>query len=199
MPEFKLPTAKFPDLREMRADDIRHAIAEVPRPDIHLSDIADAASTATQAAAKAATAATTKAASATDHLPIRRKRSSRRPMAIAGLLIAVLGIIAVANAGWIRTRLNEMAQRARERMEAQRVSGSLEHLSDEEGYTGSVGIPIEPDTYAESLPSAMGAEPQPVTAEAGAFDANAPYGDAAYEAPHDNGQRSEDEVRLYGS
>ena len=52
-----------------------------------------------------------------------------------------------------------MSRRARERMDAERVSGSLERLgSDEEAYTGSVGIPIQADAYADTLPPAAPSE-----------------------------------------
>jgi len=48
MPEFKLPTIRLRGFREMTTDDIKSALAEVPRPDVKLSDIADAAIQATQ-------------------------------------------------------------------------------------------------------------------------------------------------------
>ena len=63
--------------------------------------------------------------------------------------------MALANVDRIRPRLAEMSRRARERIDAERVSGSLERLgSDEEAYTGSVGIPIQADAYADTLPPA---------------------------------------------
>ena len=50
--------------------------------------------------------------------------------------------------------LAEVSQRARERMDADRVSGSLEQLgSDEEAFTGSVGIPVQADAFSDSLPA----------------------------------------------
>ena len=53
-----------------------------------------------------------------------------------------------------------MSQRARERMDADQVSDSLEPLgTDEEAWTGSIGIPVQGDAYADTLPSAA---PEPV-------------------------------------
>ena len=159
MPEFKLPTIKLPGFREMTTDDITQAIADVPRPNVKLADIADAAVAATQAAAKAAqeaaAAAQSAAQSAAERAPISpiRQQRSRRPLFVLGVVVASLGLVALANADRIRPRLAEMSRRARERMDAERVSGSLERLgSDEEAYTGSVGIPIQADAYADTLP-----------------------------------------------
>ena len=75
------------------------------------------------------------------------------------MVVASLGLVALANADRIRPRLAEMSRRARERMDAERVSGSLERLgSDEEAYTGSVGIPVQADAYADTLPPAAPSE-----------------------------------------
>jgi len=163
MPEFKLPTFKLRGFRDMTTDDIKSALAEVPRPDVRLADIADAAIQATQAAAKAATeaaaAAQSAAQSAAERAPIRQQRS-RRPLFVLGVVVASLGLVAIANADRIRPRLAEMSRRARERIDAERVSGSLERLgSDEEAYMGSVGIPIQADAYADTLPPAAPSEP----------------------------------------
>jgi len=163
MPEFKLPTFKLRGFRDMTTDDIKSALSEVPRPDVKLADIADAAIQATQAAAKAATeaaaAAQSAAQSAAERTPIRQQRS-RRPLFVLGVVVASLGLVAIANADRIRPRLAEMSRRARERIDAERVSGSLERLgSDEEAYMGSVGIPIQADAYADTLPPAAPSEP----------------------------------------
>jgi hypothetical protein len=163
MPEFKLPTFKLRGFRDMTTDDIKSALSEVPRPDVKLADIADAAIQATQAAAKAATeaaaAAQSAAQSAADRAPIREQRS-RRPLFVLGVVVASLGLVAIANVDRIRPRLAEMSRRARERIDAERVSGSLERLgSDEEAYTGSVGIPVQADAYADTLPPAAPSEP----------------------------------------
>ena len=162
MPEFKLPTFKLRGFRDMTTDDIKSALSEVPRPDVKLADIADAAIQATQAAAKAATeaaaAAQSAAQSAADRAPIRQQRS-RRPLFVLGVVVASLGLVALANVDRIRPRLAEMSRRARERIDAERVSGSLERLgSDEEAYMGSVGIPVQADAYADSLPPAATSE-----------------------------------------
>jgi hypothetical protein len=163
MPEFKLPTFKLRGFRDMTTDDIKSALSEVPRPDVRLADIADAAIQATQAAAKAATeaaaAAQSAAQSAAERAPIRQQRS-RRPLFVLGVVVASLGLVAIANVDRIRPRLAEMSRRARERIDAERVSGSLERLgSDEEAYTGSVGIPVHADAYADTLPPAAPSEP----------------------------------------
>ena len=176
MPEFKLPTIKLPGFREMTSDDITQAISDVPRPNVRLADIADAAVAATQAAAKAAqeaaAAAQSAAQSAAERTPIRQQERSRRPLFVLGIVVAGLGIMALANADRIRARVAEVTQRARERMEAERVNGSLEPLaSDEEAWTGSVGIPVQGDAYADTLPSAtIDQTPQPA-----GYESN-PYG-----------------------
>lgn len=180
MPEFKLPTIKLPGFREMTHDDITQAISDVPRPNVRLADIADAAVAATQAAAKAAqeaaAAAQSAAQSAAERAPISpiRQQRSRRPLFIVGMVVATLGLVALANADRIRPRLAEMSRRARERMDAERVSGSLERLgSDEEAYTGSVGIPVQADAYADTLPPAAPSETVPQSAGYGS-----PYGES---------------------
>jgi hypothetical protein len=169
MPEFKLPTIKLRGFREMTTDDIKQTLSDVPRPDVKLADIADAAVAATQAAAKAAqeaaAAAQSAAKSAAERAPIvQRQQRSRRPLFVLGVVVASLGIVALANADRIRSRVAEMSQRARERMEAEQVSDSLEPLaSDEEAWTGSVGIPVRGDAYADTLPPvASEPTPQPV-------------------------------------
>jgi hypothetical protein len=172
MPEFKLPTVKLRGFREMNTDDIKQALSDVPRPDVNLADIADAAIAATQAAAKAAqdaavaaqSAAQSAAERAVERSPIRERGRSRRPLFVLGVVVAGLGIVALANADRLRARLSEIGQRARERMDADRVSGSLERFgSDEEAYTGAVGIPVEADAYADRLPSAsIDQTPEPV-------------------------------------
>jgi hypothetical protein len=173
MPEFKLPTVKLRGFREMSKDDIKQALSDVPRPDVKLTDIADAAIAATQAAAKAAQEAAVAAQSAAQSAaerapaPIGQRQRSRRPLFVLGVVVASLGIVALANADKIRSRVAEMSQRARERMEAARVDDSLEPLAtDEEAWAGSVGIPVRGDAYADTLPSAaptsMDQTPQPV-------------------------------------
>ena len=173
MPEFKLPTIRLRGFRDMTTDDITQALSDVPRP--KLADIADAAVAATQAAAKAAqeaaAAAQSAAQSAAERAPIQiqQRQRSRRPLFVLGVVVASLGIVALANADKIRSRVAEVSQRARERMEADQVSDSLEPLgTDEEAWTGSVGIPVQGDAYADTLPSAV-AEPSghesPVTQE----------------------------------
>jgi hypothetical protein len=179
MPEFKLPTIKLPGFREMTHEDITQAISDVPRPNVRLADIVDAAVAATQAAAKAAqeaaAAAQSAAQSAAERAPTSpiRQRRSRRPLFIVGTVVATLGLVALANADRIRPRLADLSRRARERMDAERVSGSLEPLgSDEEAYTGSVGIPVQADAYADTLPPAAPSEtPKPAGYES-------PYGES---------------------
>jgi hypothetical protein len=168
MPEFKLPTVKLRGFREMTTDDIKQTLSDVPLPDVKFADIADAAVAATQAAAKAAqeaaAAAQSAAQSVAERAPIGQQRRSRRPLFVLGIVVASLGIVALANADRIRSRVAEMSQRARERMEAEQVNDSLEPLaSDEEAWTGSVGIPVRGDAYADTLPPvASEPTPQPV-------------------------------------
>ena len=88
-----------------------------------------------------------------------------------------------------------MSRRARERMDAERVSGSLEPFgSDEEAYTGSVGIPIQADAYADTLPSAAPTEaPQAV-----GYDSN-PYATAGDTYGTESEMREENPAELYRS
>ena len=164
MPEFKLPTFKLRGFRDMTTDDIKSALSEVPRPDVKLADIADAAIQATQAAAKAATEAAAAAQSAAQSAAERARRSASSARA-GRCSSSASSSPAWASWPWrtldrIRPRLAEMSRRARERIDAERVSGSLERLgSDEEAYTGSVGIPIQADAYADTLPPAAPSEP----------------------------------------
>ena len=184
MPEFKLPTIKIRGFREMNTDDIKQALSDVPRPDVNLADIADAAVAATQAAAKAAqeaaaaaqSAAQSAAERAVERSPIRERGRSRRPLLVLGIVVAGIGIAALLNSDRLRARVSEVSKRARERMDANRVSDSLEGFaSDEEAYTGSVGIPVQADAYADTLPSAS---PEPVR------NGSAPYaGAGAPQAP----------------
>jgi hypothetical protein len=205
MPEFKLPAVKLPGFRDMTTDDIRQTLSDVPRPEIKLSEIADAAAAATQAAAQAAADAAASVAQIAAERNPRRQRASRRPMVVAGIFVTVLGLIALANAGWIRARLSEMGQRARQRMDAERVDDSLERLGDEDAYTNGVGISVEPEAYADTLPSATpaGMTPEPVAYEASAFErsdveGNAPYGDAGIDAEREAELAEENRTRLYG-
>jgi hypothetical protein len=148
MPEFKLPTVTLPGLRDMTTDDIRHAIAEVPRPDVKMPDIE-------LPKIDLAGAASSLAATAAEHNPMRPRRRSRRRIALFGMVAAGLALAAVANAAWIRARIEDTLSWIRDRMDAGRVSGSLEPMTgDEDAFTGSVGIPIESDTYADTLPPA---------------------------------------------
>src|SRR5262245_47840415 len=175
MPEFKLPTVKLRGFREMNTDDIKSALSDVPKPDVKLADIADAAIAATQAATKAAqdaaAAAQAAALSAAERAPVGNEKRSRRPLFVLGIVVASLGFVALANADRIRGRLSELGQRARERMDANRVSDSLEQFgSDEEAFTGAVGIPIQSDAFADSLPSASDdLTPQPAGFETTAY------------------------------
>jgi hypothetical protein len=190
MPEFKLPTLNLRGFRDMTTDDIKQALSdvskpEVRRPDLKLADIADAAVSATQAAAKAAQEAAAAAQSAAqsaaqtvaERAPIGQPKRSRRPLFLFGVVVASLGLVALANADKIRGRIAEMSQRARERMDAAQVSDSLEPLAtDEEAWTGSVGIPVRGDTYADTLPSATQPTGQPTASDAytGASDPESP-------------------------
>lgn len=194
MPEIKLPEVKLPGLRDMRADDIKHAISEA-RPDVKLSDLdprgfelpkIDLPRVDLAGAANAA------AATVAEHNPLRQKRRSRAPMIVAGLLIAGLGTLAALNLGWLRTRLSEAVDRIRARMDASRVDSSLEPVQlESDSYTGTVGIPIQADTFADTLPSA---EPTPI--EAGLGASNGSYENAGFDTGS-NDVRDEGEIRSY--
>jgi hypothetical protein len=175
MPQFKLPGVTLPGLRDMTTDDIRQALAEVPRPDVKLPDF-DLPKVDLAGAASAI------AATAAEHSPMRRRERSRRPMLIAGAIVAGVTLAALANASWIRARIEDAVHWVRTRMDADRVSESLEPIAgDADTMTGTVGIPIEPDAYADTLPSASGMP-------AGSFGEDIPAGvGSGLGSVHDNG------------
>lgn len=189
MPEIKLPEVKLPGLRDMRAEDIKHAISEA-RPDVKLSDLDPRGFELPKIElprVDLAGAASAAAATVAEHNPLRQKRRSRAPMIVAGLLIAGLGTLAALNLGWLRTRLGEAFDRIRSRMDAARVERSLEPVQIESDlYTGTVGIPIQADTFADTLPSA---EPTPIEAGLGS--------NGSYETTESNDVRDEGEIRSY--
>ena len=79
---------------------------------------------------------------------------------VGGVVVATRGLVAWANEDKSGALVAGVGQRARERMEADGVSGSLEPLAtDEEAWTGSVGIPVRGDAYADTLPSAAAPDP----------------------------------------
>ena len=168
MPSFKLPTKPIQGLRDMSADDIRSALSDVHVPEIKASDLdprnidlpkVDLSkidlskidlSGLTGAVSDAAT-------NVVDRTPLRRERPSRWPLVIGGLIVAAIGVIVVRNADWFKARASEVADAIRERTEVDRVDESLEPLEPigtNGAFAGDVAIPIEPDPYAASLPSA---------------------------------------------
>jgi hypothetical protein len=154
MPELKLPEVRIRGLREMKTDDIKKALSEVPRPDVKLSDLDPRSIDLTKIELPRVDLAAAANAVA-ERNPLRPRRRSRAPMVLAGLIIAGLGTLAVMNLGWLRARITEVVDRARTRMDASRVNDSLEPIPLEAGdYTGTVGIPIQADTFADTLPSA---------------------------------------------
>jgi hypothetical protein len=175
MPEFKLPGVTLPGLRDMTTDDIRQALADVPRPDVKLPDF-DLPKVDLAGAASAI------AATAAEHSPMRPRRRSRRPMFVAGAIVAGLTLAALANASWIRARIDDVVTWVRTRMDAARVSESLEPIAeDEDTLTDTVGIPVEADAYADTLPSASGMP-------AGSYGEDVPAGvGSGLGSVHDNG------------
>jgi hypothetical protein len=156
MPELKLPEVKLPGFRDMHADDIKQAIADA-RPDVKLSDFDPRGFELPRldlSRIDLAGAASAAAATAAEKNPLRRRRRSRAPMVLGGLVIAALGALAIMNLGWLRVRIAELVDRARSQMDAARVDNSLEPMElDTDDYTGSVGIPIQTDTFADTLPA----------------------------------------------
>ena len=194
MPEIKLPELKLPGLRDMRADDIKHAISEA-RPDVKLSDLDPRGFELPKIdlpRVDLAGAASAAAATVSDRNPLRKKRRSRVPMIVAGLLIAGLGTLAVLNLGWLRTRLSEAFDRIRTRMDAARVDSSLEPVQlESDRYTGTVGIPIQADSFADTLPSA-----DPTSLESGSGSANGSHETAGIDGGSSD-VRDEGEIRSY--
>ena len=158
MPSLKLPSASISGLRDMSTDDIKSALADVRVPEVRMSDLdprkvdlskldIDLSGISDAVSAAAATAA--------ERNPLRRKRPSRWPFVIAGLVIAAVAVIVVRNAGRLRAQADEVGRKIRERSEADRIEGSLEPIGYDDGaFAGDVAIPVEPDAYADTLPSA---------------------------------------------
>lgn len=163
MPGYKLPSIKIPGLRDMSTDDIRDALSDVRIPDIKVSDLdprnvelprVDLSKLDIDLSG-ISSAMSDAAASVAERNPLRKQRPSRWPLVIGGLIVAAVGFIIVRNAAWFRDRATEVGQRIRERSEAARVDESLEPLGVDNGaYAGDIAIPVEPDAYADSLPSA---------------------------------------------
>lgn len=172
MPEIKLPEVKLPGFRDLSADDIKQALADA-RPDVRLSDLDPRGFELPKidlSRIDLAGAASAAAATAAERNPLRRRRRSRAPMVLGGLVIAALGALAVMNLGWLRVRIAELVEGARSRMDASRVSDSLEPIELDTDYTGSVGIPIQTDTFADSLPAADTSSTETGFATNGSFD-----------------------------
>jgi hypothetical protein len=198
MPEIKLPEVKLRGFRDMSADDIKQAIADA-RPDVKLSDLDPRGielpkidlSRIDLSRIDLAGAASAAAATAAEKNPLRRRRRSRAPMVLGGLVIAALGALAIMNLGWLRVRVAELVDRARSRMDAARVNDSLEPMElDTDDYTGSVGIPIQTDTFADTLPAADTASTDTGFATNGSLDASGDNGSTSAET-------SEGEIRSY--
>jgi hypothetical protein len=202
MPQLKLPNIRLPGFRDMSTDDIKQALADVPRPEVNLADIADAAIAATQAATKAAqeaaAAAQSAAMTAAERTPIKQGRS-RRPLLLLGVLAAGVGIFALANAERIRSKAAELGERARERMDAMRdddsgASTAFEQMGDDVASATGVGIPVRGDAYAEGLPSASatGAAKEARPQRAQAVEAQpTPYGRNGVDRTQDQDEHAE--------
>jgi hypothetical protein len=172
MPGYKLPSIKISGLRDMSADDIKDALSDVRMPDVKVSDLdprnvdlprVDLSKLDIDLSG-ISSAMSDAAASVAERNPLRKKRPSRWPLVIGGLIVAVFGFIVVRNAAWFRDRATEVGLRIKERAEAARVDQSLEPLDVDNGaYAGEIAIPIEPDAYADSLPSAE--QPLPTATE----------------------------------
>lgn len=181
MPELKMPEVRMPDfkisgLREMSRDDIGRAFSEVHLPDVDLSsldprrvdlskverpnidlskidfpkfDVARAVDTVAVAA----------------HL--RKRRSSPVRFLLGGIAVVGLAVFAVLNIPALRTRLEDVGRAVRAQVDA-RMGG--EPSSDDaagyseaaftgvpaesEAFTAAEPAPVQPDAYADSLPSA---------------------------------------------
>lgn len=172
MPGFTLPTIQIPGLRDMSTDDIRSALSDVRVPEVKASDFdprkvelprVDLSKVDVDLSGLSA-AVSDAAAAVAERNPLRRKRRSRRRLVIGGLIAAVVGLVVVRNASWFRDRFDDIGRRIRERSAADHVDESLAPLGvDNGGPAGGIALPIEPDAYAHSLPSAE--LEQPTTSE----------------------------------
>jgi hypothetical protein len=161
----------------MSPDDIKHALSDVHVPEIKLGDIdprkvelpaslskmdlpridlskIDVSKVDLSKVAVPAAVASL-AMNAAERAHLRRKRRSRRPYLIAGLVLAALAFVVARNMEWIRARAAEVGERIRQSRDAGTVDGALEPIGSGNGaYTDDVAaIPIEPEAYAGSLPS----------------------------------------------
>jgi hypothetical protein len=200
MPEFKLPEVRIPGLRDMNTDDIKQSMADVPRPDIKLSDLdprrvdfpkidLSRLDLSRLDLSKLDLAGAANAAAARN--PLRKRQPSRLPILLTGLVVAALGVFAILNVDWLRARATDVGQRVKSRIDAARVNDSLERIEgDEDSYSASVGIPVQADDFAGSLPTAG----TPVeTGYGSSFDTGSGDGGSQTEV------REEGEVKLYGN
>lgn len=158
MPELHLKDLRFPELRmpEMTRDDIAKALGEARkelgdvrkelgemRHDIDLSKI-----DVPKAVSDAAT-------SVGQTVGLVKRPRSRLPF-IAGALVTI-GLVgwAVRSSPSLKSRIQDVVQSARERMDAMRASDDGMSSDDMEprAFDAAVTIPVEPSAYADDLAS----------------------------------------------
>jgi hypothetical protein len=151
MPELKIKEIKIPELRlpEMSRDDIAQAMGDARRdldlsrldprridlPDVDLSKI-DVPKAIADAAAAAGV--------------VRARRRPRLPFIVGGLITIALVSFAVMNSPMIKSRLSEVARRARERMDERRAARLGGTETEPRAFDAAVAVPVDASAYADA-------------------------------------------------
>jgi hypothetical protein len=166
MPEVPVKESRLPELRlpELSRDDIIRSLSEIRRPDVDLSNLEwpkvdlsrieftredlDKAILGVTAAARLVRPAA---------------RSRRLPLAFGFVALAGLATFALISRPAVRDRLARTAHEARRRAGAARSGPDLLEVEPDVipglGEAALVGIPIEPDAFADAADT--GREPEP--------------------------------------
>jgi hypothetical protein len=180
MPELKIPELKLPDLREMSREDIGRAISDVRLPDVDLSTLDPRRVDLSKVERPKIDLSRLDVQKAVDTVAVaahlRKRSSSPIRFIVGGIAVAGLAVFAILNIPALRARVQHVTRsiRGRAGMEggygsSADPSGSSSESSGPsdrgyggstdsgtQGYTPAVAVPIQPDAYADSLPSATG-------------------------------------------
>jgi len=151
MPDLKIKDIKMPELHlpEMSRDDIVQAMGDARRdldlsrfdprkidlPDVDLSKI-DVPKAITEAAQAAGI--------------VRASRRPRLSFIIGGLVTVALVGFALMNSTMIKSRLSELARRAKESMDERRAARLGGSDQEPRAFDAAVAVPVDPSAYADA-------------------------------------------------
>jgi hypothetical protein len=151
MPDLKIKDIKMPELHlpEMSRDDIVQAMGDARRdldlsrfdprkmdlPEVDLSKV-DVPKAISEAAAAAGI--------------VRASRRPRLPFILGGLVTIGLVSFAVMNSPMIKSRLSELARRAKERMDERRAARLGGSDLEPRAFDAAVAVPVEGSAYADA-------------------------------------------------